>query len=519
MVTNSQTMTTLHDATTNTLPALPAIVDGVVAHRRRGPLRHEFRHRAYQWLVDLDELPHPPWYLRQVAGFDARDHIGGNRPDASRDIKRNVERFLALRDVDLGASGRIVMLANARVFGHVFDPLTVFWCFGTDDTLRCVVAEVHNTYGERHAYLLMPGPHGEAGANKQFYVSPFNDVSGDYAMRFTLTDDHVGVTISLRRDGQTVFDASLHRQTDAGDHGNDRAVRAPPAGNAPARLGADSCPRHPPVAARLADRHPPTTCEPGRSLIMNDDHRLAGRNIWVIGASSGIGAALATELVARGARVAISARRNDELDAVAAGRMTVVTVDVTDRAGVDAAVGQVRDELGEIDMVVYNAGFWERMDASAWDRDLFARHVEINLLGLNNCIGAVLPEMMQAGRGQLVSVASVAGYRGLAGAEAYGATKAAQINLLEALRGAVASRGISVTTVCPGFVRTDLTAKNTFPMPFMIDADTAARSICDGLERGRMEIVFPLPMAVLMKVARLLPVRVWAAISRRMTNR
>jgi uncharacterized protein len=209
MVTSSQTMTTLHDATTNTLPALPAIVDGVVAHRRRGPLRHEFRHRAYQWLVDLDELPHPPWYLRQVAGFDARDHIGGNRPDASRDIKRNVERFLALRDVDLGASGRIVMLANARVFGHVFDPLTVFWCFGTDDTLRCVVAEVHNTYGERHAYLLMPGPHGEAGANKQFYVSPFNDVSGDYAMRFTLTDDHVGVTISLRRDGQTVFDASF----------------------------------------------------------------------------------------------------------------------------------------------------------------------------------------------------------------------------------------------------------------------------------------------------------------------
>ena len=199
MVTNSQTMTTLHDATANTLPALPAIVDGVVAHRRRGPLRHEFRHRAYQWLVDLDELPHPPWYLRQVAGFDARDHIGGNRPDASRDIKRNVERFLALRDVDLGASGRIVMLANARVFGHVFDPLTVFWCFGTDDTLRCVVAEVHNTYGERHAYLLMPGPHGEAGANKQFYVSPFNDVSGDYAMRFTLTRTGRLVGAVLRR--------------------------------------------------------------------------------------------------------------------------------------------------------------------------------------------------------------------------------------------------------------------------------------------------------------------------------
>jgi short-subunit dehydrogenase len=252
---------------------------------------------------------------------------------------------------------------------------------------------------------------------------------------------------------------------------------------------------------------------------MNDKHRLAGRNIWIIGASSGIGAALATELVARGARVAISARRNDQLDAVAAGRMTVVPLDVTHRAAFDVAATRVRDELGEIDMIVYNAGCWKRMDAAAWDRDLFARHVEINLLGLNNCIGAVLPEMMQAGRGQLVSVASVAGYRGLVGSEAYGATKAAQINMLEALRAAVATHGISVTTVCPGFVRTDLTASNEFPMPFIIDADTAARSICDGLERGRMEIVFPLPMAVMMKVARLLPVRVWAAISSRMTKR
>ncbi len=252
---------------------------------------------------------------------------------------------------------------------------------------------------------------------------------------------------------------------------------------------------------------------------MNDEHRLAGRNIWVIGASSGIGAALATELLARRAHVAISARRKEELHAVAAGRMTIVPADVTDRAALDAAAAEVRAELGEIDMVIYNAGFWEPMDAAAWDRDLFARHVEVNLLGLNNCVGAVLPEMVHAGFGHLVSVASVAGYRGLAGAEAYGATKAAQINMLEALRTAVAPHGISVTTVCPGFVRTDLTAKNTFPMPFMIDADAAARSICNGLERGQMEIVFPLPMAVLMKVARLLPVRLWAAAMSRVTKR
>ena len=199
-----------HDTKTiDDLPALPAIVDGVVAHRRRGPIRHEFSHRVYQWLVDLDQLPCPPWYLRPVAGFDAQDHLGGTGPDASADIKTNVERFLAMHEVDLGAGGRIVMLANARVFGHVFDPLTVFWCFGAEGALRCVIAEVHNTYGEWHAYLLTPGTDGDVGVDKQFYVSPFNDVSGDYAMRFTLTDHHVEMTIALRRDGHTVFDASF----------------------------------------------------------------------------------------------------------------------------------------------------------------------------------------------------------------------------------------------------------------------------------------------------------------------
>jgi uncharacterized protein len=200
----------VHDTTTiDDLPVLPAIVDGVVAHRRRIPIRHEFRHRVYQWLVDLDDLPRPPWYLRPVVGFDARDHVGSTGPCASTDIKTNVERFLARRGVDLGVAGRIVMLANARVFGHVFDPLTVFWCFDAHGRLRCVIAEVHNTYGERHAYLLALDPAGDVGVQKQFYVSPFNDVSGDYAMRFTLTDHHVGVTIALRRDGHTVFDAGF----------------------------------------------------------------------------------------------------------------------------------------------------------------------------------------------------------------------------------------------------------------------------------------------------------------------
>jgi short-subunit dehydrogenase len=195
--------------------------------------------------------------------------------------------------------------------------------------------------------------------------------------------------------------------------------------------------------------------------------------------------------------------------------MTVVEADVTDWSSLDAAARRVRRELGETDLVVHCAGFWEQMDAASWDREVFARHVEVNLLGLNNLLGTVLPRMVERGQGQIVGVASVAGYRGLAGAEAYGATKAAQLNLLEALRAALRRRGVTVTTVCPGFVRTQLTAGNRFPMPFMVEPERAARSICDGLERGRMEIVFPLPMAVLMKTARLLPVRVWTLLMRR----
>jgi short-subunit dehydrogenase len=245
---------------------------------------------------------------------------------------------------------------------------------------------------------------------------------------------------------------------------------------------------------------------------------LAGRAVWVIGASSGIGAALAAELVVRGARVAISARRADQLKHVAGDRMSAVPLDVTDRIAVDAAAKEVAGLIGAPDLVVFSAGVWEQLDAAAWDRDLFARHIEVNLLGLNNVIGAALPPMIERGHGGFVGVSSVAGYRGLAGAEAYGATKAAQINLLEALRIAVAGLGVDVVTVCPGFVRTELTAGNSFPMPFIIEADQAARSICDGLEQGRAEIVFPLPMAVLMKVARLLPVRLWATAMQRVSR-
>jgi short-subunit dehydrogenase len=240
-----------------------------------------------------------------------------------------------------------------------------------------------------------------------------------------------------------------------------------------------------------------------------------GKVVWVVGASSGIGAATAQELVARGATVAISARREAALDQVSGGRMLVVPLDVTDAKSVAAAAAQVRDAHGRIDVAILAAGYWSQMDPRAWDTEVFDRHIQVNLMGMSNAIAAVLPEMLDRGSGMVAGISSVAGYRGLAGAEAYGATKAAQINLLESLRVHVATSGVRVTTICPGFVRTEMTATNSFPMPFMVEPDDAALAIADGLERRRTEIVFPLPMAVLMKASRLVPVRVWAALTSR----
>ena len=120
------------------LPTVPALVAGHVTHHRGGSVRHRFRHSVYQWLVDLDALPEQPWYLRAFASFSAADHLG----DPGLSIRANVERYLSLNGIRLGPSSRILMLANARVMGHVFDPLSVFWCFDANTTLIAIVAEV-----------------------------------------------------------------------------------------------------------------------------------------------------------------------------------------------------------------------------------------------------------------------------------------------------------------------------------------------------------------------------------------
>ncbi|GAB2582204.1 SDR family NAD(P)-dependent oxidoreductase [Kribbella endophytica] len=233
---------------------------------------------------------------------------------------------------------------------------------------------------------------------------------------------------------------------------------------------------------------------------------LTRRKIWIVGASSGIGAALAHELHQRGAHVAISARREDKLKEVAGNQLAISTVDVTDQDSVRRAAHDVTQQLGGLDIVVFSAGYWAQMDD--FDAASFQKHLDVNLTGLANTLDTVIPRLQ--GGGMIVGIASVAGYRGLPGAEAYGATKAAQINLLEALRAKLRPNGIDVLTVCPGFVETEMTETNSFPMPFIIKADQAARAIADGIERQSARIVFPWQMSLLMRFAKLVPDRLWA---------
>jgi short-subunit dehydrogenase len=245
----------------------------------------------------------------------------------------------------------------------------------------------------------------------------------------------------------------------------------------------------------------------------------ASSRVWVTGASAGIGAALARALVARGARVAITARRRDLLDEIAhlpaeasakAGadrsRVLVVPADVTDRAAVTAAARAIEEAWGGIDLAVFNAG-------GLVDDD-FVATMALNYFSIVYGIEAVVPGMLARGRGHIAAVASLAGYRPAPVRTEYGASKAAAIFLLDGLRFKLEPQGVRVTVINPGFVRTPLTSRNNFTMPFLLEADDAAERIVKGLERGKREIHFPAPMSWAAKVLRVLPYPLYARIIR-----
>ncbi len=182
----------------------PALNPCEITHVRARPVRRAFRYRSYLWLVDLDDLPRVPPALRPLARFRSRDHLG----DPASSIRANVDAYLARQGIGL-AGGRVLMLSHAAALGHVFNPLTVFWCHRADGTLAAVIAEVHNTYRQRHAYLLRPDGRGRAEADKDFYVSPFLPVAGRYLLRLPEPAATLRLGVTLHLDGQTVLAASV----------------------------------------------------------------------------------------------------------------------------------------------------------------------------------------------------------------------------------------------------------------------------------------------------------------------
>ncbi len=230
--------------------------------------------------------------------------------------------------------------------------------------------------------------------------------------------------------------------------------------------------------------------------------------IWIVGASSGIGAALARELSARGATLALSSRRRDDLDLLVneiGPQHKVFVLDITDSKTTLRTAQAIRAAFGRIDRIIYLAAAYIPMKMDNLDVDVVRAIIDVNLMGAFNLIHAVLPILvMQKSKAQLALCGSVAGYIGLPNAQPYSATKAAIINLCESLYTEHGTH-IDIKLISPGFVRTPLTDKNAFAMPMMIEPEHAAREIANGLLSSRFEIHFPRKFTNIMKILRLLP--------------
>jgi short-subunit dehydrogenase len=243
---------------------------------------------------------------------------------------------------------------------------------------------------------------------------------------------------------------------------------------------------------------------------------------WITGASSGLGHALARRMAADGWRVAASARSAGPLAELAKsagalkGEIRAFPLDVTDPAAVTAAVAAIEQVLGPIDQAVLNAGTHRPVRAAELTADAFRELAELNLMGTVHCLEALLPGMIARREGRIAVVASVAGYRGLPTSAAYGMTKAGLINMTEALKPELDGYGVRLQVVNPGFVRTPLTDKNPFPMPFLMEVEDAAEALYRGLGSKRFEIVFPRRLAYLLKVLRCLPAPLAFAVTRRL---
>ena len=244
--------------------------------------------------------------------------------------------------------------------------------------------------------------------------------------------------------------------------------------------------------------------------------------VFITGASSGIGEALARHYAPIAPALGLAARRKVELDAIAAGlsvKCATYSLDVTDERAVEQAAKDYVQRFGAPDLVIANAGIsiGTRGDDPA-DVSKLRRVLDVNVTGLAATLAAFAPAMRAARSGTLCGIASVAGFRGLPGAGAYSSSKAAAISWLEALRIELRGSGVSVVTICPGFIDTPMTQVNRYRMPFLMEVDRAAEILVDGLERGKGEIHFPKPLSWTIKTLRILPYPLYQWIIRKATG-
>ena len=229
----------------------------------------------------------------------------------------------------------------------------------------------------------------------------------------------------------------------------------------------------------------------------------ANKSYWLIGASEGMGRALARKLSAEGASLSLSARSADRLNELAEElpRASVLPFDVTKMDEVRAAVA----EVGSVDRVVYNAGAYDPMRATDWQTDAALAICDVNFLGVMRVMGEIVPGMVQAGRGDITLIGSLAGYRGLPAAIGYGASKAAVISLAETMRHDLRGTGVVVRVVNPGFIKTRLTAKNEFRMPMLMSPEEAAQKVLNAMAKQRFRTDFPAPFSWLIRALDYLP--------------
>ncbi len=230
----------------------------------------------------------------------------------------------------------------------------------------------------------------------------------------------------------------------------------------------------------------------------------SGKTYWLVGASEGLGRALAEELAGAGATLCLSARNAERLQALAdalPGRHTVAACDVRDTASVRAAF----ETLPPLDGVICNAASYEPVNATAWDADAVEAMCDVNLTGAARVLGCAVPALVARGKGHIALVGSLAGYRGLPGSVGYGSSKAGVIHLAESIRCDLPREAFKVQVINPGFIETRLTAKNDFKMPFIMTAEAAARRMRKALETGHFRTNFPRRFALFFRLAQFLP--------------